>query len=208
MTGQTGDQLRQRYDNFLSNLTYAQSYVVRDRFFDNLYSPSTFKNQAVTLQTYYNNTARIPRRALGRRSEDDDEWSPTQSSEAETDMALAGITCGDWVVKPEATVENFEKWRDIWRKTSKYGGDFALLSTLYQCSLWKNDAKEKFTRPFTNIRTENPILFVNTQYDPVTPLISAQSSSAGFVNSRLLVSTGGGVGSDEVSDLLQLLTFY
>lgn len=209
VAGQTGDQLRQRYDNFLSNLTYAQSYVVRDRFFDNLYSPSTFKNQAVTLRTYYNNTARIPRRSLNRRADDDDdEWKPTQSGEAETDMALAGITCGDWIAKPEASVETFKEWRDIWRKTSKYAGDSALLSTLYQCSLWENDAKEKFTRPFTNIKTKNPILFVNTQYDPVTPLISAQNSSAGFINSRLLVSSGGGVSTYLSIVSLRLLTVH
>lgn len=202
---QTGAQLRQRYDDFLRNLTYAQSYAVRGGFFGSLYDPSNFKNQAVWLGKYYNDPALIVRRSLRRRADDDedededdvdtanDAWKPTQSSGIETDMTLAAVTCGDWVVNPEASVETFKDWRDTWRATSRYGGDLALLSTLYQCSLWKNDAKEKYTGPFANIKTKNPILFINTPYDPVTPLASAKNSSASFVNSRLLVSSGGGV---------------
>jgi hypothetical protein len=196
VAAQTGAQLKQRFDSFLSNLTYAQSYVVRDRFFDILYNPLSFRNQAVNLRNYYNNTARIPRRSLNSRAdgdEDEDAWDPIDSAYGDTDTALAGITCGDWIVKPAASVASFKEWLGIWQSTSKYGGDQALLTTLYQCSLWKNDAKEKFSGSFTNVKTKNPILFINTLYDPVTPLISAQNSSAGFIGSRLLVSTGGGV---------------
>ncbi|KAF2030923.1 alpha/beta-hydrolase [Setomelanomma holmii] len=196
VAGQSGAQLKQRYDSFLSNLTYAQSYAVRGQFFDSMYAPSLFKNRANTIRGYYNNSTRIPRRSLDRRAdddnEDDDVWYPADSGMAKTPLALQGITCADYIPKLEASVSNFKAWRDLWISTSKYGGDQAFLTTLYMCSLWQNDAKEKFAGPYTNVETKSPILFVNTQYDPVTPLISAQNSSAGFLKSRVLVSSGGG----------------
>lgn len=208
--------MNQRFDNFLSNLTYAQSYAIRSQFGGNLYGPTNFKNQAAWLNYYYKNPAQIlapPKKpeVEDEEEEDDDddvededdvdEWYPEDSHDENTAMALQGITCGDWITKPTASVEKFREWRDLFQSTSKYTGDQALLSLLYQCAIWKNNATEKFNGTFRNIETKNPLLIVNTQYDPVTPLISAKATRDSFARSKLLVSSGGGVSN-------MGLTFY
>ncbi|KAH7081402.1 hypothetical protein BKA63DRAFT_207754 [Paraphoma chrysanthemicola] len=199
--GQTGAQLKQTYDDFLSSLTYEQSYDIRSSFFGTLYSPSDFAAQAEELEGYYNNGTSPEKRSLRKRQSDEDEeeeednsagFDPTLSRTVLTPMALEGITCGDWIFTPEASVDAFKEYLAIWKRVSKYGGDQGLLTTLYTCALWKNDAREKYMGGFRGIATKNPILFVNTQFDPVTPLVSAQNSSSGFIGSRLLVSTASG----------------
>ncbi|KAH7091391.1 alpha/beta hydrolase fold-domain-containing protein [Paraphoma chrysanthemicola] len=179
--GQTGAQLKQTYDDFLSSITYEQSYDIRGEFFGSLYAPSDFAAQAEALEGYYNNSTGSERRSLRRRQSEEDEeeeddensagFDPTLSEAANTPMALEGITCGDWIITPEASVDAFKEYLAIWKR---------------------NDAREKYMGGFRGIATKTPILFVNTQFDPVTPLVSAQNSSSGFIGSRLLVSTASG----------------
>lgn len=87
----------------------------------------------------------------------------------------------------------FKRYRDIYKARSSYAGDGGLLWILYMCSAWQTKAKDQFSASLTGVNTRNPVLFVNTIYDPVTPLISAENSSAGFVGSGVLVSNGAGV---------------
>ncbi|KAF2820200.1 alpha/beta-hydrolase [Ophiobolus disseminans] len=197
VTGQKGFQLLQTFENFLRNLTNAQSYFIRYRFATNLQNPSSFKAQASILRHYYNDSSSIPTISSYKLVDagDDtrsDEWNPEDSAKPKTGQAVLGITCGDLIVRPAGSVAKFREWSNIFETTSKLSGDHEFLGLLYQCSLWKNDANEKFIGSFTNLRTKNPILYVNTKYDPITPLLSAQNSSAGFIGSRLLVSTGTG----------------
>jgi len=42
-----------------------------------------------------------------------------------------------------------------------------------------------------NIKTKNPILLANNEFDPVTPLVSAQNMSSGLESSFLLVNKNG-----------------
>jgi len=178
--------------------------VIRDTFTTVLYNPAKFNSFAVDLWNYYKDKSTIPKRSVRRQDDGEgqapqpapsDAFQPTDSAKVEAPQALNGITCGDVIQRPSPSVANFKRWKAIYQRTSKYAGDGGLLTTLYQCSLWKNEAKEKFTSSFSNIATLNPILFINTQYDPVTPLISAQNSAMGFRGARVLVSSGMGVSS-------------
>ena len=63
---------------------------------------------------------------------------------------------------------------------------------LWRCAAWKMDAKEKYTGTFS-AKTKFPILLVGGAYDPVTPLVSAFNTSAGFQNSVVLTHRGYGV---------------
>lgn len=186
--GKTGQQLLDTFNAFLARVEYDQGRQVRDQFQSALYAGSKFKAFAADLSGFYKTPPPVQRRQL--------DWSPYNIVEDKTDIPLTGITCGDVVEKNVGSEVNFKRWLDIYNSTSKYGGDLAI-SILYSCSVWAYDAKEKFTGPFSNIRTKNPILFVNTQYDPVTPLISAQNSAKGFVGARVLVSSGVGVSDAE-----------
>jgi pimeloyl-ACP methyl ester carboxylesterase len=190
VAGQSGKQLQNTFDAFLQNLDYTQAKQVRDAFYKVLYfqSATAFKDFATTLSKYYKDSSTIRRRALTRRQL---EWKPDYA-EIKTELAISGITCGDVVQRFKGSRDNFKKWLATYEKTSKYGGDIAI-SLLYQCSVWTVDAREKFTGAFSGIRTKNPILFLNGQYDPVTPLLSAQNSAAGFVGARVLQSSGVGV---------------
>ena len=188
--GKTGQQLLDTFDAFLSKVGYDQAKTVRDAFQPILYlpSPTAYKEFATKLSGFYKDPRTINAGPVERRQLD---WTPNYV-ENNTDLALTGITCGDVVERPIGSEANYKSWLAIYEKTSKYGGDIAI-NILFSCSVWAYDAKEKFTAPFSNIRTKNPILFVNTQYDPVTPLISAQNSARGFVGARVLVSSGVGV---------------
>lgn len=196
VAGQTGRQLQATFDTFLGKLSYDQAKSVRDAFYKVLYfqKATAYTDFAKVLSGYYSNPGSISKRSLSRRQLD---WDP-EYEEIKTELALSGITCGDVVQRPAGSASNFKNWLSIYQRTSKYGGDIAI-SILYQCSVWTVNAKEKYTGSFSGVRTKNPVLFLNTQYDPVTPLISAQNSAMGFVGARVLVSSGVGV-SDEFHD--------
>lgn len=85
-------------------------------------------------------------------------------------------------------------------KLSKIGGDVADFSAL-QCARWGMQAKEQYTGDF-KVKTENPVLLVGTQNDPITPLISAKKMSEGFEGSVVLEQEGYGVSSNMTFDYL------
>ena len=58
---------------------------------------------------------------------------------------------------------------------------------------WKIVAKEQYTDNF-NKTTKHPILYVNGEYDPITPLSNAYNASQGFVGSAVLPHNGYGHG--------------
>ncbi|KAH8732206.1 hypothetical protein GQ44DRAFT_754759 [Phaeosphaeriaceae sp. PMI808] len=184
---QSGKQLQATFDNFLTKIDYDASFALRDAFFKALYDPSTFKAYATKLSGWYKSPSTISKRSFGKRQLD---WKPDAAT-VSTPIALSGISCGDVVQRFAGSVANYKKWLALYEKTSKYGGDQAIIN-LFGCSVWVANAKEKFTGSFSNIETKTPILFLNTQYDPVTPLISAQNSAMGFKNARVLVSSGLG----------------
>jgi hypothetical protein len=193
VTDRSGAQLQQTYDAFLMTLDYDRAKLVRKAFFDALYfgEPIAFTNYAKVLSGYYKDTSTIKKRSDEKRQSD---WNP-ESVPASSSSTLSAITCGDVVERYQGSPENFKKWLIEYQKVSKYGGDL-LVDILYQCSVWTVDAKDRYMGLFRSIQTKTPILFLNSEYDPVTPLISARNSSDGFVGSRVLSTSGVGVSID------------
>ncbi|KAF2828912.1 alpha/beta-hydrolase [Ophiobolus disseminans] len=189
VAGQDGKQLQDTFDSFLAKRNYAQSKQLRDALFTTLsYSSLTaFVDFAKSLAGYYKDPTTLGKRSLATRQLD---WKPDYTP-VRTDFAIAAIACGDVIQRFQGSRENYKRWLAEYEAVSKYGGESAI-TLLYLCSVWTVDAKEKFTGAFSGIKTKHPILYVNTQYDPVTPLASAQNSSAGFIGSRVLQSSGVG----------------
>lgn len=190
VSGQSGSQLQRTFDAFLMTLEYYLARLVRQAFFDALYfpEPKAFKNFATVLSGYYKDVNSIRKRSEQKRQLD---WTPT-SAPGSTSLILPAITCGDVVERFQGSPENFKKWLSEYQMVSKYGGDL-IVNILFQCSVWKVNAKERYMGTFRGIRTRTPILFLNGEYDPVTPLISARNASDGFVGSRVLSTSGVGV---------------
>ncbi|ERF72654.1 hypothetical protein EPUS_05708 [Endocarpon pusillum Z07020] len=65
--------------------------------------------------------------------------------------------------------------------------------SLWTSARWKMDAKERYTGDF-RVKTKHPILYVNGEYDPTTPLASAYNGSASFEGSVVLPHSGYGHG--------------
>lgn len=105
--------------------------------------------------------------------------------------AFHGIACSDGAFRASSPQDMYS-----WIQAAAAAGTFAdgFGPQIWPCAQWKFDAKERFTGPFTAINTSFPILFVNGNHDPITPLSSAYEASANFPGSRLLVQNGHGHG--------------
>lgn len=104
--------------------------------------------------------------------------------------ALHGIACSDasyraakpedmlWLVDAQQNVSSFD---DI------------LMPNLWPCYQWRMPAAERYEGNFT-ASTSYPVLIVNGQYDPITPVASAFNLSSGLQGSVVLQHTGYGHG--------------
>ncbi|KAL8768837.1 MAG: hypothetical protein Q9209_005018 [Squamulea sp. 1 TL-2023] len=79
---------------------------------------------------------------------------------------------------------------DEFYATSRIFGD-VLSSLTLSYAQWPFKAKGGYTGNF-QVKTKNPILFVGSDVDPVTPLASARNASAGFEGSVVLQHEGYG----------------
>ena len=191
---QTAAQLHQEFDNFLTTLKNlgdgdATWYKFLNSFVGALKQPSSFAQLSNGTKLSY---GQVPSKNAKRQTAD---FVPTSAAAAENAQGnvLFAITCAEYLGPRVATVDNFRIARDLYEKRSVYGGDGSLLSIFYACMGWETKAADEFTAPLTNVKTKNPVLFVNSLYDPVTPVVSARNASAGFVGSAVLVSDGAGV---------------
>ena len=107
--------------------------------------------------------------------------------------ASLGIKCSD-NQSPLKTLEDAMPGVEAREKLSKIGGDVADFSSL-QCARWQMPAKEQYTGDF-KVKTENPVLLVGSQNDPITPIVSAKNMSEGFEGSVVLEQKGYGVSPD------------
>ena len=105
--------------------------------------------------------------------------------------AFHGIACVDSVFRAK-TPEDMHSW--VLAQASAGTFSDAFTPQVWPCAQWKFEAKERYTGPFTAIKTSYPILFVNGNHDPITPLSGAYEASANFLGSRLMVQNGHGHG--------------
>ena len=105
--------------------------------------------------------------------------------------AFHAIACSDAALRASSPADLYSLVR-----AQGSQGTFAdaFAPQIWPCAQWKFAAKERYTGPFTAINTSFPILFVNGNHDPITPLSAAYEASANFVGSRLVVQNGHGHG--------------
>ncbi|KAF4969527.1 hypothetical protein FSARC_3257 [Fusarium sarcochroum] len=104
--------------------------------------------------------------------------------------ALEGIRCSDSSFRVETPDDLYSIYQLHMSHGSFSEGDNRL-----KCARWRFDAVERIdTNKMRNVKTNNPILFVNSPYDPVTPLVGAWAASARFRKSRVLIHEGIGHG--------------
>ncbi|GMG25849.1 unnamed protein product [Aspergillus oryzae] len=104
--------------------------------------------------------------------------------------AIQGIKCSD-NQDPLETLEDALLGVEARAELSKIAGDIADVSAL-QCARWGMPAKEQYTGDF-KAKTQNPVLLVSTQHDPITPLVSAKKMSEGFEGSVHTIISQGSV---------------
>lgn len=111
------------------------------------------------------------------------------TTEADAEAGI-GIKCSDILAHAESLDDVLP---DVKARSemSRLAGDIADVSAL-QCARWRMPAKERYEGDF-QIETAHPVLLVNNQNDPITPLVSAKNMSAGFEGSVVLEQEGYGV---------------
>lgn len=207
--GKTGLQLQQKFDAEIEEAGFEASDEIRDQLFQAMYfrKANTYIELAKNISNWYKTPKPSSRKRKVSWPVDYDE----EAAEWKVPLALDAITCGDLVnskyvaltslqlltgIGPIGTEEKFKEWFELFTKVgnyhSKYSGDTAVRS-LYQCSTWRVDSKEKVRSQFRSVKTAHPILVLQTMFDPVTPYASAKNVSDNFIDSRLLVSSGVGV---------------
>jgi pimeloyl-ACP methyl ester carboxylesterase len=105
--------------------------------------------------------------------------------------AFHGITCGDGAFRADKP-EDLYSWTQAQAAAGTFADGFG--PQVWPCAQWQFTAKEHYTGPWTAINTSYPILFVNGNHDPITPLSGAYEASANFPGSRLVVQNGHGHG--------------
>jgi pimeloyl-ACP methyl ester carboxylesterase len=106
--------------------------------------------------------------------------------------ALHGIACSDGKFRADKPEDMYSLVQAQAAQGTFVDG---LAPQIWPCAQWKFEAKERYNGPFTAINTSYPILFVNGNRDPVTPLSGAYEASANFPGSRLVVHNGHGHGT-------------
>jgi pimeloyl-ACP methyl ester carboxylesterase len=99
------------------------------------------------------------------------------------------ITCADSPARVDAA-----RWPQVVRqftRISRIGGAPMGWGTGAACTSWPTRDTHRYTGPW-NARTRNPILLVNTRYDPNSPLASARRVERLLGNAVLLVHEGYG----------------
>lgn len=129
-------------------------------------------------------------------------WNP------QFELAHLAIWCSDATFRAE-TVEEFIDFFDLYRGNRALNDPFFLTTLLLRsvCSRWSIHAAEPINlTSLSRVKTKNPILIVNGEYDPVTPLSHARNISARFPGSQVVVHGGAGVSIIPCLELMVILT--
>lgn len=190
---QTAEELANTIDSLLENLKYNPiglfvqetplliDYThVKSVMFSSMYSPLKWPVLSEMLQSMI----------IGNMTEFVELYVALGGA-APTSQALLGIRCGDTAIRAE-NVTSLEPLIAGMTAASQWGGlDFGP-STLIACATWQQKAKEIYSGSW-KVKTKNPLLFIGSGRDPVTPLSSAMANSANFSGSVVLQHNGYGV---------------
>jgi hypothetical protein len=107
------------------------------------------------------------------------------------DQAVVGIRGSDATFHANST----EEYLPILLEQNAVSKDFSDVGyfSIWPSAVWKLQAKERYWGNF-NVQTKHPILYINGEHDPVTPIVGAYNGSAGFTGSVVLPHNGYGHG--------------
>jgi hypothetical protein len=105
--------------------------------------------------------------------------------------ALQGIRCGETAFRTD-NVSDLEPALQEFKDESWIIGDSESTAVYMSCAAWRTKAKEIYSGGFDGVKTKNPILFVGSPFDPLTPLPSAKNMSSAFEGSALVQHDGYG----------------
>lgn len=128
------------------------------------------------------------------------EFDPTiafSENKAKARNALSGIRCIDTSSRVRSTSrDDYEKWWNQLANANYYSGDVSV-SYIFRCAPWQLSSSYAFNdgtwASKGKIPTENPILFVQTYYDSVTPEQSAINAASYYRDAQIVYTEGVGV---------------
>ncbi|KAL8716865.1 MAG: hypothetical protein Q9225_005836 [Loekoesia sp. 1 TL-2023] len=103
--------------------------------------------------------------------------------------SLLGIRAGDVSLRSNSLTYLSPLLQQFYTKSQLFGDYLPIPALAY--AQWPFKAKGSYTGDF-HVKTKNPILFVGSEVDPITPLVSARNASAGFEGSVVLQHCGYG----------------
>lgn len=141
-----------------------------------LYYPTTWPKLAETITTVLNGTYEPPN-------------STAEPYNLGGTWAVIGIRAADALWRTNSTEEYLPqvKYQDT---VSSFDIQYPLL---WVSARWRIPSKEQYKGNF-KVKTRHPILYVNSEYDPATPLVNAYNGSASFEGSVVLPHSGYGHG--------------
>jgi len=164
--------------------TFTQAALLSSSILSNLYYPGTWPALGDTIVSYLDGTASLNTSLP----------SPPNTTLEPYDLgagwSVYGIRAGDALWRVD-TAEEYLPRVEYQQNVSSFSSSY---QAIWPSARWRINAKERFTGSFQGVETRHEILFVNGEYDPVTPLAHAYRSSAGFKGSVVLPHSGYGHG--------------
>ncbi|KAK5316321.1 hypothetical protein LTR70_006275 [Exophiala xenobiotica] len=167
--------------NAASSIEAYTSYLsIKGIFIQPLYFPRTWPRTAQTLASLLNGTTSS---TPGSNS------TPEVYGTAQN--AVIGIRGSDATFIANSSEEYLAEVK--YQATVSPGFSDVAYFSLWPSAQWRMHAQERYWGDF-NVTTKTPILYVNGEFDPVTPLVNAYKASAGFEGSVVLPHSGYGHG--------------
>lgn len=157
-------------------LTYLS---IKGSFMQPLYFPRTWPSFAETLASLLNGSVAAPAAD-----------APVQTY-GEDNQAVIGIRGSDATFIANSSEEYLPLVQ--YQSTLSPGFSDTMYFSLWPSAQWRMPAKERYWGDF-NVQTKTPILFINGEFDPVTPIVNAYNASAAFQGSAVLPHNGYGHG--------------
>ncbi|KAH0843784.1 hypothetical protein AYO21_07922 [Fonsecaea monophora] len=167
-------------ENATSSLEGYLTYLgVKGTFIEPLYYPSTWPTFAETLASIMNGTASAPANTS----------TPVPYGLAK--YAVIRIRASDATFIANSSDDYLSQVK--YQATVSPGFSDASYFNIWPSARWRMHARERYWGDF-RATTKSPILYVNGEFDPVTPLVNAYNGSAGFTGSAVLPHSGYGHG--------------
>lgn len=148
-----------------------------------LYSPTTWPVLAEIIVQLLNETETVE---AGDASTSNATPAPYNLG---AEWAVYGIRGSDALWRPDTAEEYLPR---VAYQTSTSSFSFAY-ANLWPSARWKMDARERYAGNFST-STKHPILYVNGEFDPITPISNAYAASERFKGSMVLPHSGYGHG--------------